>query len=81
MKLETTNRKKTTREWAPKKKPKVDLTQVQFECDTSISLSSDTDLDQRTPSPEKPAAERIDRPFQNKNRQKSDAQQELGQER
>ena len=46
---------------SPKKKSKVDLTKIQFECDTSISLSSDTDLDHKTPSPSKqPAAKRID---------------------
>ena len=46
---------------SPKKKSKVDLTKIQFECDTSISLSSDTDLDHKTPSPEKqPAAKKID---------------------
>ena len=46
---------------SPKKKSKVDLTKIQFECDTSISLSSDTDLNHKTPSPDKqPAAKRID---------------------
>ena len=46
---------------SPKKKSKADPTTIQFECDTSISLSSDTDLDHKTPSPSKqPAAKRID---------------------
>ena len=46
---------------SPKKKSKVNFTKIQFECDTSISLSSITDLDHKTPSPEKqPAAKRID---------------------
>ena len=44
----------------PKKKSKVDLSQIQFECDNSISLSSDTDLDHKSPSLTKPAAKRID---------------------
>ena len=42
---------------SPKKQSKVDLTEIQFECDTSISLLSDTELDHKTSSPEKqPAA-------------------------
>ena len=45
---------------SPQKKPKIDLTKVHFESDTSISLSSDTDQDEKTPSPDKPAAKRID---------------------
>ena len=45
---------------SPKKKPKLDLTKIQFECDTSISLSSYTDQYEKTPSPDKPAAKRID---------------------
>ena len=46
---------------SPKKKSKVDLTEIQFECDTSISLLSDTELDHKTSSPEKqPAAKWID---------------------
>ena len=45
---------------SPQKKPKVDLSKVQFECDTSISFSSDTDVNEKTPSPDKPAAKRID---------------------
>ena len=46
---------------SPKKKSKVDLAKIQFECDISISLSSDTDLNHKTPSPDKqPAAKRID---------------------
>ena len=53
-------RTKPSGKMSPKKKPKVDLLKVQFECDTSISLSSDTDLNGKTPSPEKPAAKRID---------------------
>ena len=46
---------------SPKKKSKVDLTKIQFKCDTSNSLSSDTDLNHKTPSPDKqPATKRID---------------------
>ena len=53
-------RTKPSGKMSPKKKPKIDLTKVQFECDTSISLSSDTDQDEKTTSPDKPAAKRID---------------------
>ena len=59
----TTQRKPKTipqGKMSPKKKSKVELTQIQFECDTSISLSSDTDLDHKTPSTKKPAAKTID---------------------
>ena len=45
---------------SPQKKPKVDLSNVQFECDTSISLSSDKDVNEKTPSLDKPAAKRVD---------------------
>ena len=45
---------------SPQKKPKIYLSKVQFECDTSISLSSDTDVNENTPSPDKPSAKRID---------------------
>ena len=45
---------------SPQKKPKVDLSKVQFECGTSISLSSDTDVNEKTPSPDKSGAKRID---------------------
>ena len=45
---------------SPKKKPKVDLSKNQVKCDTTISFLSDTDLDEKTPSPDKPAAKRID---------------------
>ena len=46
---------------SPKKKAKADPATIQFDCDTSISLSSDTELDHKTPSPSKqPAAEKID---------------------
>ena len=53
-------RTKPSGKMSPKKKPKVDLSNVQFECDTSISLSSDTDLNEKTRSPDKPAAKRVD---------------------
>ena len=55
-KTEQQQRMKPSGKMSPKKKPKVDLTKIHFECDTSISLSSDTDLDENTPSPDKPAA-------------------------
>ena len=45
---------------SPQKKQKVDLSKVQFKCDTSISLSSDTDVNEKTLSPDKPAAKRMD---------------------
>ena len=45
---------------SPQKKPKIDLSNVQFECDTSISLSTDTDVNEKTPSPDKSAAKRVD---------------------
>ena len=53
-------RPKPSEKMSPQKKPKVDLSKVQFECDTSISLSSDTDVNEKTPSPDKPAAKRLD---------------------
>ena len=53
-------RKKPSGKMSPQKKPKSDLSNVQFECDTSISLSSDTDLNEKTPSPDKPAAKQVD---------------------
>ena len=45
---------------SPQKKPKVDLSKVQFECGTSVSLASDSDHNLKTPSSKKPAAKRID---------------------
>ena len=53
-------RPKPAGKMSPQKKPKNDLSKYQFECDTSISLSSDTDVNENTPSPDKPAAKRID---------------------
>ena len=53
-------RPKPSGKMSPQKRPKVDLSKVQFECDTSISLSSDTDVNEKTPSPDKSAAKRID---------------------
>ena len=46
---------------SPKKKARVDSATIQFDCDTSISLSSDNELDHKSPSPsQQPAAKRID---------------------
>ena len=53
-------RTKPSGKMSPQKKPKIDLSNFQFECDTSISLSTDTDVNEKTPSPDKPAAKRVD---------------------
>ena len=42
------------------KKSKLANEDIQFECNTSISLSSDQELNRKTPSPKKPDAKKLD---------------------
>ena len=53
------------------KKSKLANEDIQFECDTSFFLSSNQELNRKTPSPKKPAAKKLDTNVHRRNLNKS----------